>query len=573
MKNLNKISVLLILLLGLTFTSCETTDLDLINDPNQITVENGDLERYMVSIQVDFARFAEAMGNNGARLVRIEQMGATNYVNAFEPVFTNYEWGLAYVNMFSDMNNAIILAEDKGERGNHIAVMNILKAYTLITLVDYFGDIPLTEANNLAEFPQPSVDSGSSVYAAAILLLNGSIEQLGLLGNFDIENDFYYNNNFDQWVKLANTLKMQAYVNTNNVSEFNTLKNEGNFISDTSDDFVWNYNVLINDQIDARSPGYQSDYTAGGVTRYRSDYLMDKMLKDNDPRRRYYFFRQNDCTPGALKDINGDPNDPANQCAVDPERLFCSTQPRPALYPGASLMVFCSVDNGYWGRDHGFGGGIPPDTFKRTAGGVYPIAGNFDDNRFSSVGIGQGGGGAGITPIYLASWSHLMLAEMALSGGGDATSHLRNAMGISIAKVMSFGSKDGDADLSTTDDGGYVPTDFTVDQWINLKTEQFFLGNNDDKMNILGEQHLIAHYGNGSNSYNFYRRTGYPHTLQWTVEPAPGGFVRSLFYPADEANTNPNIAQKPDVSVKVFWDNNPASSAAGPGSTGFPIAN
>ena len=573
MKNLNKISVLLILLLGLTFTSCETTDLDLINDPNQITVENGDLERYMVSIQVDFARFAEAMGNNGARLVRIEQMGATNYVNAFEPVFTNYEWGLAYVNMFSDMNNAIILAEDKGERGNHIAVMNILKAYTLITLVDYFGDIPLTEANNLAEFPQPSVDSGSSVYAAAILLLNESIEQLGLLGNFDIENDFYYNNNFDQWVKLANTLKMQAYVNTNNLSEFNTLKNEGNFISDTSDDFVWNYNVLINDQIDARSPGYQSDYTAGGVTRYRSDYLMDKMLKDNDPRRRYYFFRQNDCTPGALKDINGDPNDPANQCAVDPERLFCSTQPRPALYPGASLMVFCSVDNGYWGRDHGFGGGIPPDTFKRTAGGVYPIAGNFDDNRFSSVGIGQGGGGAGITPIYLASWSHLMLAEMALSGGGDAASHLRNAMGISIAKVMSFGSKDGDADLSTTDDGGYVPTDFTVDQWINLKTEQFFLGNNDDKMNILGEQHLIAHYGNGSNSYNFYRRTGYPHTLQWTVEPAPGGFVRSLFYPADEANTNPNIAQKPDVSVKVFWDNNPASSAAGPGSTGFPIAN
>ena len=573
MKNLNKISVLLILLLGLTFTSCETTDLDLINDPNQITVENGDLERYMVSIQVDFARFAEAMGNNGARLVRIEQMGATNYVNAFEPVFTNYEWGLAYVNMFSDMNNAIILAEDKGERGNHIAVMNILKAYTLITLVDYFGDIPLTEANNLAEFPQPSVDSGSSVYAAAILLLNESIEQLGLLGNFDIENDFYYNNNFDQWVKLANTLKMQAYVNTNNVSEFNTLKNEGNFISDTSDDFVWNYNVLINDQIDARSPGYQSDYTAGGVTRYRSDYLMDKMLKDNDPRRRYYFFRQNDCTPGALKDINGDPSDPANQCAVDPERLFCSTQPRPALYPGASLMVFCSVDNGYWGRDHGFGGGIPPDTFKRTAGGVYPIAGNFDDNRFSSVGIGQGGGGAGITPIYLASWSHLMLAEMALSGGGDAASHLRNAMGISIAKVMSFGSKDGDADLSTTDDGGYVPTDFTVDQWINLKTEQFFLGNNDDKMNILGEQHLIAHYGNGSNSYNFYRRTGYPHTLQWTVEPAPGGFVRSLFYPADEANTNPNIAQKPDVSVKVFWDNNPASSAAGPGSTGFPIAN
>ena len=49
MKNLNKISILLILLLGLTFTSCETTDLDLINDPNQITVDNGNLDRYMVA--------------------------------------------------------------------------------------------------------------------------------------------------------------------------------------------------------------------------------------------------------------------------------------------------------------------------------------------------------------------------------------------------------------------------------------------------------------------------------------------------------------------------------------------
>ena len=88
MKNLNKISILLILLLGLTFTSCETTDLDLINDPNQITVDNGDLERYMVAIQVDFARFASAMGSNGARLVRIEQMSAGSYVNAFEPIFT-----------------------------------------------------------------------------------------------------------------------------------------------------------------------------------------------------------------------------------------------------------------------------------------------------------------------------------------------------------------------------------------------------------------------------------------------------------------------------------------------------
>jgi hypothetical protein len=310
MKNLNKISILLILLLGLTFTSCETTDLDLINDPNQITVDNGNLDRYMVAIQIDFARFADAMGTNGARLARIEQMGAVNYVTAFEPVQTNFEWRLAYVNMFSDMKNATKLAEDQGERGNHIAVMEILKAYTLMTLVDYYGPVPNSEATNLADFPAPTVDAGNLVYESALTMLDNAISRLGLLGNLGLTNDFYYNNDFEKWTKLANTLKMQAFLNQrlynpSAVGAFNSIaSNPNNFISSTADDFQFQYDALINDQIDARAPGYQSDYTAGGVTRYRSDWLMDRMLKDNDPRRQYYFYRQNDCTPGGLKDFN-----------------------------------------------------------------------------------------------------------------------------------------------------------------------------------------------------------------------------------------------------------------------------
>tara|TARA_R110000787_G_scaffold279936_1_gene390339 strand:+ start:6646 stop:8337 length:1692 start_codon:yes stop_codon:yes gene_type:complete len=563
MKNLNKISVLLILFLGLTFTSCETTDLDLINDPNQVTVENGNLERYMVAIQVDFSRFANAMGGNGAALVRVGQMGSVNYVNAFEPVNTNYEWRLAYVNMFSDMLNAEELAVQQEGRNKHIGVLRVLKAYTLLSLVDYFGDVPLTEANNLADFPQPNADDDAAVYAAALAMLDEAISLLQDDESISLGTDFYYNNNFDQWVKLANTLKMSAYVNTRLVdgsamSKFNAIANTGNFISSTSDDFEFTYDVIINDEIDSRHPSYQSDYTAGGATNYKSNWLMDNMLQDNDPRIRYYFYRQNACTPNSV-------DEEGNTCPTDPERLFCSTQPKPSHYPGS--MVFCSVENGYWGRDHGFGGGIPPDTFKRTAFGVYPAAGNFDDNRYDSVGLEQGGGGAGITPIFLASWSHLMLAEMALaSGSSTAGSHLNNAMQISIAKVMSFGSLDGEANLDTTDDGGYVPTSGTVNEYISSTVAEFNGGNSQTKWEILGVQHLTAHYGNGSDSYNYYRRTGYPTSLQLTVEPSPGNFVRSLFYPADEANTNPNIGQKPNVDGQIFWDNNPPSP-------GFPSAN
>ena len=563
MKKMNKISILLLLFLGITFTSCETTDLDLLNNPNQVTIENGNLERYLVAIQVDFKSFANAMGANGASLVRVEQMGSTNYTNAFEPANTNYEWSLAYSRMFSDMKNAEALALNNGA-SKHIGVIKILKAYTLMTLVDYFGDIPLSEATNLADFPQPHVDSDTSVYEAALAMLDEASTLINDPTALGLETDFYYDNNFSKWGKLINTLKMNAYLNTRLVdsdamNKFNAIVSSGNFISSSADDFQFRYGILINDEIDSRHPGYGADYTASGVSGYRSNWLMDEMLNDNDPRIRYYFFRQNKCTPG---NVGAD----GVACDTDSESLFCSTQTRPAHYPGS--MVFCSVADGYWGRDHGFNGGIPPDTFARTARGVYPVGGNYDDDRYSPAAIGQGGGGAGIVPIRLASWSHLMIAEMDLASGnaGSASTHLGHAMQISIDKVMSFGSLDPDANLSDTDNEGTVPTSDQVNTYINDKLADFDSASNDQKWNILGVQHLVSHYGNGSDSYNYYRRTGFPTSVQFTVEPNPGNFVRSLFYPADEANTNPNIPQKPNVDVKVFWDNNPASP-------GFPAAN
>ena len=57
MKNINKISIFLFLILGMTFTSCETTDLDLLDDPNNVTLDKADLERYLVAIQLDFRSF------------------------------------------------------------------------------------------------------------------------------------------------------------------------------------------------------------------------------------------------------------------------------------------------------------------------------------------------------------------------------------------------------------------------------------------------------------------------------------------------------------------------------------
>jgi hypothetical protein len=104
MKNMKKLSIFLFLILGVTFTSCETTDLDLLDDPNDITLDKASLDRYLVAIQLDFTDFIEDMGRNGAQLTRMEQMRGRTYQATYTPAFSDTEWRTAYQGMFSDFD-------------------------------------------------------------------------------------------------------------------------------------------------------------------------------------------------------------------------------------------------------------------------------------------------------------------------------------------------------------------------------------------------------------------------------------------------------------------------------------
>ena len=558
MKKINKIQILLFLFLGITFISCETTDLDLLDDPNNITLDKADLNRFLTEIQLDFQSFIYQIGDNGSEVTRIEYMFGRNYVNNYQPVSSNGIWSLAYQAMFSDMKGAEAIAIELGEN-KHLGIMKILKAYTLMTLVDFYGDVPLSEATNPTEFPFPHVDPGASVYAAALVMLNEGVALVSSDEGGALENDFYYNNDFDKWAKLGNTLKMAAYVNTRLVDgsamgNFNAIVSSGDFINSNDSDFEFQFGTSVLNP-NTRHNQYDSNYAATGPAggAYRANWIMNHMLVDNDPRIRYYFYRQNECTPGNV-DADGVPCDP------NPQQATCSTQGRPPHY--TSDMAFCSVASGYWGRDHGNAEGIPPDNFFRTVVGVYPAGGKFDDDDYASVNLDQGGQGAGIIPIMLASWADLMRAEMALVSGnsGGAATHLQNSLQKSTDKVMGFSSLDPDADSS------FEPTGSDVSDFISGKVAEFSSASSNDKWNILANQLFVSHYGNGIDAYNFYRRTGFPETLQYNIEPASGNFIRSFLYPSNEADTNSSITQKPNVDVKVFWDTNPSSP-------GFPFAN
>jgi hypothetical protein len=565
MRKINNLIKMLVLCGGLFFASCETTELDLTQNPNALAPEQADPDFYLNSIQLSYAYLIESFGNTAGAVTRIDYMNGRDYANAYQPGSFNGRWSSAYQTIMQDIREMNILADEAGLT-HHKGIGQFIEAHILMTLVDFFGDIPYTEAFQGAANLNPVADSGASVYAVAIGLLDSAIANFNADALGEPALDMYYGGDWAAWTKAANTIKMKAYMATrlvdgSAVSKFNAIVATGNYISSTDEDmqFQWGTNAV---QPDSRHPRYRGSYTSTGGGRYMSNSLMDYMrggfdggydigggVFTADPRIMFYFHRQTNPTPG----IDG--------ATPDEEVLECGLQNPPAHYAG---YIFCGNPQGWWGRDHGNDNGIPPDGFLRTLAGVYPAGGKLDDWSYGGQQDGDGFGGNGITPIMLASWTDFMIAELELVGGNEPASKAAMFRGIekSMNKVISFKTPTdrftGIMDfyfggLTAVINGFYDRID---EEWDDAT----------DKMNVLGMQYFVAQYGNGLDAYNFYRRTGYPTTLQPNIEPNPGGYIRSFFYPANHANTNQNITQKDGVTDQVFWDTNP-------GSPGFPVAN
>lgn len=559
MKKINNLIKLVLFCGVILLSSCETTELDLTKNPNALSPDQANPDFFLNDVQVDFAFFVEAFGRRGGQLARIDYMGGRNYESAYAPTTFDGQWRSAYQGMMQDLKVMNGLAEESS-RVHHIAMGQVMQAYIMLTLVDFFGDVPYTEALLGTDNLNPKADSGESIYAAAIALLDSAIANFGLDAGAEPQYDFYYGGDWAKWIKAANTIKMKAYmasrlVDASAITNFNSIVSSGNYISSNADDFQfkWGTNEI---QPDTRHPRYRGSYTTTGGGGYMSNFLMNYMRGEGyssstfDPRIMFYYYRQVNATPGI-------------DAPADEEVLECGLQTPPAQYT-AGGFVFCGVENGWWGRDHGNDNGTPPDGFLKTLHGAYPAGGALDDFTYDSKKNGDGNGGNGITPIMLASWVDFMIAEEKYISGdvAAAKTYVFNGVDKSFDKVTTFTPLT-DRFVSVTDAnfGGLSGWIDSFKSGLNATWD-----NSSDKMNVLAQQYFVAMFGNGIDAYNFYRRTGYPNNLQPNLEPSPGGFIRSFFYPASHTNTNSNITQKPNVGVQVFWDTNPASP-------GFPISN
>jgi hypothetical protein len=601
MKKIYKYLLMTIVVSSTMFYSCETFELENLTDPNALSPDKADANLLLNSIQLDYRSSMITFNDNGADLARIDNFFGRNYFENLGPASLNNPWGDLYSGIIPDIANIETLhSPPDNDFSFHIGISKIMEAHLMMLLVDYLGDIVYSQANNPTEFPNPVLDDDQDVYNAALALLDEA--KLLLDGASPGEAlDIYYDGDVDKWIKFANTLKMRADLTVGNYAA--VVAASAVFDSNADDlSFKYGTNVL---QPDTRHPDYNNDYRSDGANIYQSNWLMSLMMSNDfgdqydefgedripDPRRRYYFYRQNWRTPSnfaILEDVLGLIGAPGDilafSAAGDAETLDCSVEETPShLQFTPDEATFCALPIGYWGRAHGNAQGIPPDNFLRTAVGVYPAGGSFDGvadalpwegsiaNAWpQKVGLGNGGGGFGIEPIMLASYVDFMKAEASLQLGdaASAATFIEEGLNKSIEKVMSFAANDGTADLSQVPDGATVAAFITMilDEFNSAPLTSGLDGDGypieKDKMDILGEQYFVALYGGSADAFNFIRRTGYPRTLQRSIDPNPGLFPRTFLYPGNEIIANPNVKQRTDLNTKVFWDQgilNPAN--------------
>jgi hypothetical protein len=557
-----KMKKIFILVLSVSLLGSCTKKLDeLLVNPNGPTPESANADLYLTQLQLNFAGFFNSASSYGMELTRQIVMYGPTYQQAYSPQSFDGIWSTAYTGVFKHANALIPVAE-KERKWIAAGMAKTLKAYTLMTLVDMFGDIPYSSANLGAENSNPTIDKGSDVYAASIALLDAAIADFQKSTAFPGSQDLFYGaanaTGAARWRTTAKLLKLRAINNTRlvdagAVGKINTLLADADVVaalSGTASDFEFRYSTKQANP-NSRHPRYNGNYSAAGSAGdYMGVYFMWSLAADkgtfnnqevrnsSDPRTRYYFYRQT-----------------TNDAAVSSNTLSCSTFPVPSHY--TSGMPFCQFGlsaQGFWGRNHGDNSGIPPDGPYRTTVGIYPFGGDFDANQNLNVGLNRGAQGAGIQPIWQAAYTNFLAAEAALSGAtGNPRARLEAGVRASISKVIGY-----PATVNVSVPTSFVPDASKVTAYVDKVLARYDAATtNDERMEIVQQEYYIALWGNGVDAFNNYRRTGKPGKMSYTVAEAGGNMIRSFFYPSVLVNLNKNVTQK-TIDKKVFWDTNPA---------------
>lgn len=198
--------------LALFAGSCNFIDSDLNIDPNN----PGDVSINLLLPQAQ-ASWSYVQGGDLGRYVSCwtqhhsgqeRQHQAIEVYNMFESDVNN-AWNGIYASSLKDLS--IIMEKAEESNSPHYAgIAKVMTAMIIGNTVDYFGDVPFSDALKGADQLKPSYDSGADIYSGIQNMLTEAIADLEAPASTfkpNASSDLVFGGNTAKWVAFARTLK------------------------------------------------------------------------------------------------------------------------------------------------------------------------------------------------------------------------------------------------------------------------------------------------------------------------------------------------------------------------------
>ncbi len=566
-----------------SLSACDITNLDINTDPNKPAsaslnlllppAELGALNIGVVGINSSSNTYSA--GN--FRTVVDNTSGFAGMMNSADSYGLdnnsyNGTWNAYYRNMQNI--EQILRATTDGKNPYYRGIALALKAYAVGNLVDMFGDVPYSKAwqgnvdGNDANTP---FDKDSEIYEDLLKLCDQAVAEFAKTQAVAVAGDVIGGGSAATWTRLSKTIKLRLLMNSrkgraNGNAELKAAFDAGGYITAAANDFYYQYSKQISPQ-DDRHPWFISTYNAGNQFTYINHQLMGEMILNKDPRFGMYFFRQ---TQTLL-----DANNPTDRGTLPYAGTYLVTRPtflaeyKRVFYadkqePTADDIKFLA---GIFGRDRGDNTGAPADASLRTVPGAYPAGGLYGGREIApkvlTAAAKDGASGNGIWPLIM-SWNIKFYQVEAILDGtgvtGDPRAIFETAIREQIASVTKFAQA---ADAKTPTPAAADVTTY-VNTWLALYDAA---PTNSGKLNVVAKQIWFCTWGQGMETWNLMRRTGFPVQGQFKqfsngIQPPilkPGRqYALRLPYPAQEGSLNSNATKYVTDIIfdrdPIFWD-------------------
>ncbi|AUS04661.1 SusD/RagB family nutrient-binding outer membrane lipoprotein [Pseudotamlana carrageenivorans] len=297
MKN-TYIKISSLIVAGLLMLSSCTTSLDINRDPDSLSPDqvpmNSQLPAAITGIAASSGSYMAIVGGFWSQFwtqsaVANQYILIDDYTIPASSTITNRAWSSMY-DALTDVRNIKRIASEN-ENWNYYLIATTLEVYASQLLVDTYGSIPYSEANDTSILT-PKFETGEEVYDLMVADLKEALSKnlaLSPIDNVPGSTDFLFQGDMDKWTQFANSMLLKLYMRQSEArpsvaaAGINQLLNSGAQFLTMNAGIASNY---FADEASKSNPLFETDRRQLNVgTNLRASTTMGSFLDTNlDPR-------------------------------------------------------------------------------------------------------------------------------------------------------------------------------------------------------------------------------------------------------------------------------------------------